>query len=181
MSTHKYSIVDRDATPDEAPGLAGQVIAWMTAQGIIGALQSSDESTAEYRPGPRLRDWVTEWAQDPAVAWNPEEVAVSIEPTVYMDPESDLEEATCPNGHHGEPPDGWEEAVNQSDHRTGPGILACPTCGLAWPLASWELRPDFAMGSLAFTFSEAWISESLADEVGRIVAPHRVVLVHGNY
>ena len=62
MSTHKYSIVDRDATPEEAPALAGQVIGWMTAQGVIGDLQRSDRSTAEYQPGARLREWVTERA-----------------------------------------------------------------------------------------------------------------------
>ena len=111
----------------------------------------------------------------------PQEVEISIRPTVYMDPESELEEATCPDGHHGDPPEGWEDAVLECDYGTGPGIMACPTCGLEWPLAAWELEPDFAMGSLAFTFSEAWISESLAKEVGRLLAPHRVVLVHGNY
>lgn len=58
--------------------------------------------------------------------------------------------------------------------------MECPSCGAAFPVTEWSFEPGFAFGNLGFTFWNwpPFLSGRLIDEVGRLLSPHRVVLVY---
>jgi len=47
-------------------------------------------------------------------------------------------------------------------------------------VTEWSFEPGFAFGNLGFTFWNwpPFLSGRLIDEVGRLLSPHRVVLVY---
>ncbi len=51
-----------------------------------------------------------------------------------------------------EPPGGWSDAVGEWFKRSGPGMLACPACGLSRPIVEWQHDPPWAFGDLGFEF-----------------------------
>jgi hypothetical protein len=190
LSTDFYSIVDRDATVDEAFELAPRVIEWLLAEGVAAGpaqrrithphderpfvgLRPEDPAVG-YKPGPSLAKWV----ESPNYVKQTSGIEIRIGRHVHADPGSfPPDHATCPNGHDVPLPEGWIDAVSDW-HETGSARLTCPTCGIPSSITGWSFGREFGLSVLAIEFLDPpGIASALVEEIGRLVAPHRVQLV----
>ncbi len=101
------------------------------------------------------------------------------EKTVFYSVSTDYQ-AVCPRGHAQTPPEDWMDAVDEWYSSTGPALVDCPTCQSPYVLTDWSFEPGFAFGYLGFQFWNwpPFLSRRLIDEVGRLLAPHRIAFVY---
>lgn len=186
MGDFFQTIVDRDATETDASVLAETVLAWLVSQGIVEAARTDcvlGASDGGYAPGPHMEEWV----DDPDEArrmtrglkTNGLELITS--KTVFWSVSTDYQ-PVCPRGDTPTLPDEWLDAAGEWEQSTGPALVPCPTCRGTYPVTEWSFEPGFAFGSLGFTFWNwpPFLSRRLIDAVGRLLSPHRVVLVYSS-
>ncbi|MGV9692385.1 hypothetical protein ACWDUX_25140 [Streptomyces sp. NPDC003444] len=168
MSSSFQTIVDLDATAEDAVAHGERVVAWLVGEGIV---ESPDRG-----PGPR---W--ERATGFREANGNEGLTVVTGRTVFFSPQ------------HGGPPvcphcavawrDGHREAFSPAMEEwwdTGRAEVPCPVCGRVVPLAAWEWAEDgLAFAYLGFEFRNgpALLPEFVA-ELGRVLG-HRTRFVRG--
>jgi hypothetical protein len=180
MGDRFQTIVDRDATEEEAGELAIPVRDWLIAEGIIEPVLKdcilSDE--LGYPPGPNYADAT----EQPfpllfETATNGLEIIVKREVFYSRAGEQDLVCAVCCERF--EPPKGWGAAIGEWYYRRGPGMLVCPLCGATRPITEWEHDPPWGFGNLGFRFWN-WplLKASFVEEVARRLG-HRVVVPLG--
>ncbi|MFF9428605.1 hypothetical protein [Streptomyces sp. NPDC014746] len=141
MSITLQTVVDLDATPEDAVAQGARVTAWLVAEGIV--------EPPDHDPGPR---W--ERATGFRDARGSEGLTVVTGRTVFFSPQ-EVGPPVCPRcaqayreGHReafSPAMDAWWE--------TGAAQVRCPACARAVPLAAWEWEGEgFAFAYLGFEF-----------------------------
>ncbi|WP_137992496.1 hypothetical protein [Streptomyces vilmorinianum] len=190
MGSHFQTVVDLDATAEDAPALAARALDWLVAQGIV-----RDERTdcvlgapLGHPPGPR-------WASAVAVEdWEPGGgLRIEVGRTVFHGGQGDAQYAVCPHcatrtrfctedWEYIE--DGAREPFDRAIsawHDTGAAAVTRTHCGRDGDLTAWAWADDFyAFGHLGFEFWD-WdeFDPRFLDAFGTALGGHRVVRVWG--
>ncbi|MFJ7077785.1 hypothetical protein [Streptomyces sp. NPDC098781] len=161
MGDHFQTLVDLDASPQDAPRLAERVVAWLVAEGLVQAELLPDcvyGLPLGRMPGPNWHRAVA--PQD--VRFGPGEgLAVHTERTVFHGGQGTLEAVHCPRCaattrlHDGRNmvPETWGPFLLAVDtwYETGAADVDCPTCAERVPLPDWTWHDDyFAFAHLGF-------------------------------
>lgn len=192
MGDHFRTIVDLDASPQQAPRLAERVVDWLVAEGIVLPELTPHRVYGQplgRMPGPH---WQRAVAQDD-VHWGPGEgLAVHTERTVFHKRgQGGLDTARCPRctattrlrGDGGMIPEAWGPflmAIN-AWHETGTADVACPHCAESVPVTDWTWTDDyFSFAHLGFQF---WHWPELTPEfrarISELLGGHRTAYIRG--
>jgi len=183
VGEHFQSIVDRDATSEEAEQLASLVVDVLVKRGIIEADQSSCILGFDpgYPPGPSVKDVVTAPADSLRELWT-NGLEVVTERNVF-DARQASSDFVCDACHlrfsYEDVSPGWSDAIDEWYKGEGVGLFACPRCKEAKPITDWTFDPPWGFGNLGFTFWN-WppLRESFVEEITALLG-HRTVLVAG--
>ncbi|MFC8294883.1 hypothetical protein [Streptomyces sp. NPDC057250] len=161
MGSHYQTIVDLDATPEEAEALGARVTAWLVEEGIAVAGEGfSHHDRPVLTPGPRW-SCVTDERRRPST----DGLAVVTGRTVFFGSPSTGGSPVCP--HCAETASGEDERLSFSGamddwYATGGAAVRCPGCRRAVPLPAWEWENDcFAFAYLGI---EHWNGPPLRPE-----------------
>jgi hypothetical protein len=190
------TLVDVDATAEQADDLGQRLVSHLIDRGILvdGGMSEVFPDTPIYGPGPHADSVVTPSVYLDRCRRLPQfgfvrrdglsEVRLITGRTVFWgDGGFDL---TCPAcGHRNEADTepslakGWSNAVDEWYAGTGPGLLACPTCGQAAAITEWLHDPPWAFAYLGLEFWD-WggLRREFIDEVSALLG-HRVMVVYG--
>ncbi|MGW1781548.1 hypothetical protein ACWCQQ_20730 [Streptomyces sp. NPDC002143] len=174
------TIVDRDATPKDAPRLARAVVDWLVAEGIV---------LAEAKPGWALGDHPAHppgphWEKAVADArWGaPEGVAVYTERHIFYSTFNDHAGAgSCPRcGAAAGDSSLFSTAIDQW-YETGEADVDCPACAETVPLPAWNWGDDhLAFVHLGFEFwNWPWLSEEFRARTAGFLPGHRTAFLPG--
>lgn len=187
------TIVDTEATPDEARGLAAGVLDWLIADGFVSAERTDCVLGADagHAPGTRYGEAVQD--PDPALAalWS-NGLHITVGRTVFDAGQGEPSAVTCPHCAAETPlVDAYWSPVEENWAPFGEAVaawsegddapVACPSCGRTAPVHTWHWAGDhFAFGHLGFTFWNwpALRPEFVADLSHRL-GGHRTVLLEG--
>ncbi|MFF9211620.1 MULTISPECIES: hypothetical protein [unclassified Streptomyces] len=204
MGDYFQTIVDLDASPQDAPALAQRVVDWLVTEGIVLAERTDCVfgPPTGHPPGP---NWHRAVAEDDA-DWEPYDgLAVYTGRTVFHGGQGGPEAVTCPRcgvttplltedydhlpDEEGEEApaaagdDAWARfaaAINPW-HETGEADVVCPACTTAVPLPAWTWADDyFAFAHLGFEFWN-WprFTDAFHSRVTDLLGGHRTVRVGG--
>lgn len=171
MGAGFQTIVDIDATAEEARDLAAATTEWLVGSGIV----VPDPAGTGYGPGERCHDALVEpWGGE----IGPGGLAVVTERTVFHPGVQHSDEVGCPCC---DSPVGMDEmsAIIGAWYDGDSTPQACPVCDGGVGINDWAWDPAWAFGHLGFTFHSwpALSREFVATVAGRL--GHRVVLVDG--
>ncbi|MFI1032087.1 hypothetical protein [Streptomyces sp. NPDC020951] len=175
------TIVDRDATLEDAPRLAQPVVDWLVAEGIV---------LAEAKPGWALGDHP---AHPPGPHWHkavedarwgaPEGVAVYTERHIFWSNfnAGDSPTGSCPRcGTAVDEPSLLSDATTRW-HETGKADVECPACAETVPLEAWNWSDDhLAFAHLGFEFwNWPWLSKEFRARMAGFLPGHRTAFLPG--
>ncbi|MFF3322961.1 hypothetical protein [Streptomyces sp. NPDC002889] len=209
MGDRFRTIVDLDATAEDAEALAERALAWLVAEGIVLAEQTHCVFGQPVRPpGPH---WARTAAPEDSDGNPSDGLAVTTGRTVFHGGQDQAEWADCPGcggrtlfGPGGEEQDDpWaDDALSHGDgdaadagdeewqlfsaavgawHATGEGYVECRHCAVDVPVTDWIWQPGcFALGHLGLEFWN-WpeFRPEFVAELGRQLGGHRTVVVWG--
>jgi hypothetical protein len=177
MVAYFQTIVDKDASEEEAPELAERARKWLVSRRIIER-ELSDCATREpgHRPG-RAHSRALENPSLDALDSETNGVQFQVGRTVFWTSFEDLTCRAC--GERFEPGEGWSDAVDAWDEGDDDVTFACPRCGKPEKLTEWSGEFPWGFGYLGLTFWN-WppLSASFVREVTEFLG-HRTVLVRG--
>ncbi|WP_405568696.1 hypothetical protein OG418_28790 [Streptomyces phaeochromogenes] len=200
MGDHFQTVVDVDATADEAQVLAARVVEWLVAEGIVlgGRTDCVLGQPLGHPPGPNWRRAVEE-----SPDWDPwDGLAVHTERTVFDSGQGGPESVTCPRcetttplsgetydedyevSREAEPDNGaWPRfaAAMGTWHETGAATVDCPACARPVALTDWIWEDDhYAFGHLGLEFWN-WpeLRPDFIQEISRLLGGHRTGYVWG--
>ncbi|MBA0053014.1 hypothetical protein E0L36_19690 [Streptomyces sp. AJS327] len=186
------TIVDTEATPEEAPGLAANVVDWLVADGVILAERTDCVLGADagHAPGTRYGDAVQQPDPELVNLWS-NGLHATVGRTVFDAGQGEPSAVTCPHcAVEIRLVDEYWSPVEESWHRFAPAVgswaegddepVACPSCDRAAPVHTWHWADYFAFGSLGFTFWN-WpdLRPEFVADVARRLGGHRTVLLEG--
>lgn len=187
------TIVDTEATPGEAQGLAGNILDWLIADGFVSAERTDCVLGADagHAPGTRYGEAVED--PDPGLVnvWS-NGLHVTVGRTVFDAGQGEPSAVTCPHcaakmplgdEHWSLIEETWAQ-FRDALESWGEGHdepVACPSCHRTAPVHTWLWADDyFAFGHLGFTF---WNWPTLRPEFvadfSRRLGGHRTVLLEG--
>jgi hypothetical protein len=154
MGSYFQSVVDVEATAEEADALADKLLAWLVERG-------------EVEPG-----WVrrNETSIDGVVIDTRRTVFYSRTDDLYVHCPHCIEPTTLED-HLGDFISDWYDG--------GPGLASCPSCRRQVGLNDWHWSPPWAFGYLGFTFwGWDWFSDAFLSDVSALLG-HRIVRPYG--
>ncbi|MER6316199.1 hypothetical protein ABT237_20795 [Streptomyces sp. NPDC001581] len=182
MGTYRQTVVDLDASPEEAAARGERGKRWLEAEGFIRPVPWRGEVV--YLAGPRWREAVDlvhwDWrARIEGLEEEPgDELCVVVGRTVFYAGQGAAPSALCPHCRSAAPD--WPHEALDAWYTTGAAELDCPACTHRAPLADWNWTDDyFAFGHLGFQFDD-WpplrprFTTALGQELG-----HRIRVVSG--
>ncbi|KPC66203.1 hypothetical protein [Streptomyces chattanoogensis] len=190
MGDYFDTVVDVDATAEDAPRLAAEVLSWLVAEGIVEPEPSAPAFDIEgdgYAPGPQCGK---AFRGDPDRALG---LSLHVGRTVFDAGQGDPEAVTCPHcsarvelmdEDRDLDDEAWglfAEAVQTWAGSEDPAPVRCPSCGTSAPVHRWIWADDhFAFGHLGFAF---WNWDALRPEfvaeLTRRLGGHRSVELEG--
>ncbi|MFB8088977.1 hypothetical protein [Streptomyces sp. NPDC055992] len=186
------TVVDLDATDEEAPALGDRVLARLVAEGIVEAARTDcvlGGGGYGYPPGPHYAKAVEDPA--PVDLWT-NGLAVATGRTVFDSGQGEVAAAVCPLcegeirlvDETWQPiDDAWDPFAGTFDDWTegGEGRVTCPACTRASSIERWTWEDDyFACGRLGFTFwNWAELTPAFVRDLGHQLGGHRTVLLQG--
>ncbi|TQF09917.1 hypothetical protein FJV41_42150 [Myxococcus llanfairpwllgwyngyllgogerychwyrndrobwllllantysiliogogogochensis] len=180
MGDSFQTIVDRDASADDAPRLAAEVRDWLVARRIIEQeLTDCALGDSGHRPGPGHAAAVEEPDEETGVlSLQANGLQIEVGRTVFYTIGSELTCRAC--GAQFEPEDGWSEAVDDWYNGNDSAEFECPECGKPERLVEWSGEFPWGFGNLGFKFWN-WppLSGRFIQEVAEMLG-HRIVLVRGD-
>lgn len=178
MTTCIESIVDTNATLDEADALAQRVVENLCSRGIIlPTPQTHDylENGPRYATGPNVLD-----AADNINDGFPCGMDLSIGRNVFDTGELGFN-LFCPNCKHKFATDAidWPAPLGRWYESGDVDQLRCSECSSSTSFIDW-FRPPFGFGILAFRFSEWFLKQEFVDYVSELLE-HPAVWVKAQY
>jgi len=174
------SVVDLDATEEEAPKLAADILGWLVGEGIVLVEQCDCVlgSEAGNGPGPNYVRAVSA-PDDHFLRDRTNGLDVITKRTVFHSGQGGFELICAACSAHFDPTDAWGTAMGEWHEKRGPGLLPCANCGQPRPITEWRHDPEWGFGNLGFEFWN-WpeLKPSFVEELGTRLG-HRVVLVSG--
>ncbi|SDK43245.1 hypothetical protein [Streptomyces indicus] len=187
------TIVDTEATAEEAQELAAGLLDWLIADGYVVAERTDCVLGADagHAPGPRYAEAVVEPDPGLAALWS-NGLHITVERTVFDAGQGEPTAVTCPHcatevpfvDERWMPVEGNWELFADAVHSWADGDdepVACPSCGRTAPVHTWRWADDyFAFGRLGFTFWN-WpeLRPEFLAEFSRRLGGHRTVLLEG--
>jgi hypothetical protein len=177
MGDSYQTIVDLDATEEEARHLGAKVRDWLLARGIV---QPSPEGEGKLAVGPALEQSLDEpWlARTRSEMWtDTNALRVQVGRTVFFAVGVELKCRAC--GHDFEPDnEAWGAAVDAWYEGDDTVKLSCLRCGHSEKLTEWDGPNPWAFAHLGFEFWN-WphLSTRFVREVVEQLGGHRVRLV----
>jgi hypothetical protein len=194
MSDNFHMLVDVDATPGEADGVARAVLDRFRKLGLITGRANPDcvLGGTGYRPGPAVaasyklgkrecRFWeLVTCGVEPKVGRSFNEWAVGPSCEGFNCPAcgADIEPFGDAFG------DAIGKAVGEWMDGFGPAVVPCPACRKERPITEWQCKPPFGFGNVSFRFwnwppldSPSWTVDIAG--IVRAVTGHTVVQSHG--
>jgi hypothetical protein len=175
------TIVDRDASRQDAPRLAEHVVDWLVAEGIVLAAAEPGWALGDdpaHPPGPHWHKAVND------ARWGaPEGVAVYTEHHIFYSSFDDRGRApvTCPRcGTGADDTSHFSTAIDRW-YKTGEADVDCPVCAETVPLSDWNWSDDH----LAFVHLglEFWnwprLSEPFRARMAELLGGHRTAYLSG--
>lgn len=187
------TVVDLDATEQEAAGLADRALAWLIAEGIVAAATSDcvlGGGGQGHAPGPHYARAVDDPA--PVDLWT-NGLHLQTGRTVFDSGQGEPAAAVCPlcaaevrllDEETWEEIDGaWEPFAGKFAEWTegGEGLVRCPACARESSVARWSWEDDhFACGLLGLTFWN-WgeLTPAFVRDLGRQLGGHRTAVLRG--
>lgn len=180
MSDNSQAIVDVDATEEEAPRLAEELLAWFSAEGIVKP-DPSDCILGEglgYAPGPRFFVALEDpSAADGLLTLPSDGLRIATGRQVFDTGGNGIGLHCAACGATFEPGPEWIDAVEEWDGGNDAAAFACPSCNHKQRLADWRGPWAWGFGRLGLEF---WNWPPLSSEFIRSVEQrlkHRTVLV----
>ena len=178
MTIFIESIVDTDATSEEAHALAKAVVADLCDRGIILPTPQSHEfleNGSQYATGPNALD-----AADVINDCFPCGLNVCVGRNIYDTGELGFD-LFCPSckRHFDTDAIDWAAPVGQWYKSGDVHPIACPECAAYIRFTEW-FRPAFGFGNLAFCFSEWLLKREFVDHVSGLLR-NRVTWVKAQY
>lgn len=175
MSTSIDYVVDREASPRQAPPLAKRVVKLLLERGIIvlpRRRSARHPAGPEYVPGPNVRE-AAEYNEGPNCGLD-----VLTGRRMFDNGENGVDALRCPscNKHHRPNQLEWITAIDEWRDETGPAVLTCRKCKKTSSVADWEFEPAQGFGNLAFQFTEWLLKEEFVQEMQQALG-HRVAWV----
>ena len=176
MSEHFQTIVDLQATGEEADELGALVLAWLVDCGIVEAACRGDSHLGEgHAPGARYAMAVVEPDQDLHRMWSNGLYVITGRTVFYSD---GVDAIACPDCATAV---AWGQLSDAIDewYAGAAGARGCGGCGRVLGLNDWRWQPPWGFGYLGFEFW-SWppLAPGFIAEVGRRLG-HRTVLVAG--
>ncbi|WP_143041362.1 hypothetical protein [Streptomyces indicus] len=181
---YRQTVVDLDATEEQAEEWGGRGWRWLLDEGFIRA--EPWRGDVVHLGGPNWREAVDLAAWDwraRAEGFDPEPcgaVELITGRTVFLAGPYDPPSAICP--HCGNATADWPMAAVDAWHSTGAAAFSCRTCAREVPLPDWTWTDDyFAFAHVGFQF-EDWprlspaFTTAFAEALG-----HRVRFLHGTW
>lgn len=180
MTTSIDTIVDTEATLDEAPLLGEQIVAMLLAQEVISPVRQVHEYLglgAQYAAGPRVR-----CAVDAIHDSFGSGLDIQIGRSFYWPGELGLKSIYCPRCNHLHGPNDidWSSAVIAWNNQEGSDLLTCLHCAHEMSAAAWRFDPAWGFGNLAFAFSGWFLKEEFVKQIGDALG-HHVVMVSSQW
>ncbi|WP_031098958.1 MULTISPECIES: hypothetical protein [unclassified Streptomyces] len=159
MGTYRQTVVDLDASAEEAVAWGRRGRNWLEAEGFIRPVPWQDGVV--YLAGPRWRetvdlapwDWrarIKELEEEPG-----DELQVVTGRTVFFAGQGDFPSAICPRCRNATSDTDRSGAAIDTWYATGAADLDCPACAHRTPLPDWEWTSDyFAFAYLGFQFDD---------------------------
>ncbi|WP_436774084.1 hypothetical protein [Yinghuangia sp. YIM S09857] len=187
------TIVDTEATPEEAQELAANVLAWLISDGIVSAERTDCVLGADagHAPGARHGEAVVDPDPELVDVWS-NGLHVTVERTVFDAGQGEPSAVTCPHcavemrlvDEYWSPvEETWDlfadATESWADDYDEP--VACPSCGRTARVHTWIWADDyFAFGHLGFTFWN-WpaLRPEFVVELSSRLGGHRTVLLEG--
>lgn len=189
VGDYAQTLVDVDATDEDAPRLKQRVLSWLINDQIVAAELSDCVLGAEeggYAPGENYSYAIVGRGSVPVTATRLWTNGLSIDATRSVYWASDLDSVTCPRCGHREP----LELAGDGDGRFvtafrpamltwvdgGSGEVACASCGEDVGLNDWEWSHPWAFGTLGVKMWN-WdpIGEEFITDLSELLDGHRLV------
>jgi hypothetical protein len=156
LSARFQTIVDVEATAEEADELADVVLAWLVETGFIPSLHGVTRN---------------EVSTEGLVVLTRRHVFYSM---------TGEDEITCPHCRYAEVPDDDMFEIIGRWFDGGSGDRSCPNCGRRVGLNDWTWAPPWGFGYLGFQFWDLfdWLSPQFKVGIERLLG-HRLVYPHG--
>ena len=173
MGDYFQTIVDRDATPEEAEALAARIRDWLIAEGIVASEMTDcvlDGDCNGHPPGANYERAVTEPDERLLSRWtNGTHIRTG---RWWFDSGQGGSEAVCSQCHDRRqfPDETWTAPVNQWFEGNGFGMATCPACGYGQPADEWTFDPPTAFGCIGFKFWN-WPPHRLLHSLSRRLSP----------
>jgi hypothetical protein len=175
------SIVDLEATEDEAEILARDIIDWLVSEKIIDE-ESCDcvlgENSYGYPPGINWPAIVKEYFSS-FLELLTNGLNISIGRKVFHSGQGPVSIA-CPNCNmEGARDRDWGDAISEWYTRSGEGIVTCTSCGRATSITKWDFQPVWGFAELGFEFWN-WppLKQSFIDELSHRLG-HNILFIDG--
>ncbi|MFJ3711916.1 hypothetical protein OG204_06110 [Streptomyces sp. NBC_01387] len=170
MGDHFQTVIDVEATQEEAERLAPRLVDWLVEQGIVTRELTRDGmysmgTDVGHLPGPHWARAVSDASDEPDA---PGPVAVIVGRNQYCGGQgaSEAVSAVCPRCAreirfidyqslvHAVDEDAWRPFCQgiEAWRATGHAGVSCPSCVKPIPMTEWLWAPGFALGSLAVDF-----------------------------
>lgn len=185
MGDYFQTIVDLDATAEEAEGRTERVVAWLVAEDVVLAERRYYMlGKLVYSPGPRWAEMTEEPRREGA-----DGLAVVTGRTVFFGSLGSDGSPVCPRYSEAAAIGRWTAAEGARDpfseamdtwYATGAAEVRCPACGRPVPLPEWTWEHDrFAFAYLGFEFwNGARLLPRFMAGFGRVLG-HRIRVVAG--
>ena len=182
VGDYYQTIVDAEATADDAEALAGRVRDWLVAEGVVRAEMTDCVLGGDgngHAPGANWQQAVATPGDDGFLTLWTKGLQVVTGRTVFHTVDGPAT-ATCPRCGAGASFEGGPIFDTIGDwYEGGEGLAPCAACGEHIRLVEWRIEPPWGFGYLGFEFWN-WppLSEAFIARVGELLG-HRMLLVHG--
>jgi hypothetical protein len=181
MSDCFHKLCDLEASADEAPGLAADVLAWLVADDIISAeLTDCVLGGLGHRPGGRAGETLENPADADGIWTELQTNGLQIElgRQVFYGGQSGVSDATCPRCGTVEPFADFGTALSDWC-ATGIADHACRACSGRSLINDWKLEPQWGVGHLQLTLWN-WppLSRQFRHDVSVRMNHHRLLYLY---
>jgi len=172
------SIVDKDASVEEAEKLAHEILNWLVERGIVkNTLTDCVLGDQGYPPGPNYEQVTTDHHYDIRSLWT-NGLHLIIGRTVFH-AGGGIRDISCPQCHIVlDDESRWVAAISEW-YEGKVGTLRCVRCEQANPITEWIFDPPWGFGNLGFEFWN-WpaLKDDFVSEIGARLK-HRIIMVKG--
>lgn len=193
MGDYFQTVVDLDATEEEAAALGVRALDWLVGEGIVVAERTDcvlGGGGFGHAPGPRYARAVDD--PEPVNLWS-NGLRIQSGRTVFDSGQGEPEAARCPlcqtdvrfvDDSWNEIDGAWDPfrgTFEEWSEGGGPGLVDCPTCERSSGIDRWTWEDDyFVCGHLGLTFwNWAELTFDFTWDLGRALGGHRTVVLRG--